>query len=43
MKSVWVRLTDQLDRLPSGCGLPLMLAAGVLFWVVALALVQSLV
>lgn len=40
MKGVWVRLTDQLDRIPSRWGLPLLLAAGIVFWIVALKLVH---
>lgn len=40
MRGVWVRLTDQLDRVPSDMGLPLLVAAGLLFWIVALALVH---
>lgn len=39
MKSGWGRLADQLDRIPSGCGLPLLVLTAVVLWVVALKLV----
>jgi hypothetical protein len=38
MKHVWARVTDQLDRIPSGCGLPLVVLTGVVLWVVVLKL-----
>lgn len=40
MKHVWARVADQLDRVPSRWGLPLLVLAGVVLWVVALKLMQ---
>ncbi len=40
MKHVWARVADQLDRVPSRWGLPLLVLAGVVLWVVVLKLVQ---
>jgi uncharacterized membrane protein len=40
MKPVWHRLADQLDRIPSRWGVPLMLLAGVVFWIVTLKLMR---
>lgn len=39
MRKVWARLTDQLDRIPSSWGLPIMVIVGVVFWIVVLKLV----
>ncbi len=40
MKPVWHRLADQLDRIPSGCGLPLLLLTSLVFWVLVLKLMM---
>lgn len=40
MKRVWARVADQLDRVPSRWGLPLLVLAGVVLWVVVLRLVM---
>ena len=39
MKPLWAKLADQLDRIPSHWGVPLLVLAGVVFWIVALKLV----
>jgi len=40
MKPLWERLADQLDHIPSGCGLPLLVLTGLVFWVVVLQMVR---
>jgi len=40
MKHVWARVADQLDRVPSRWGLPLLVLAGVGPWVAVLELVE---
>lgn len=40
MKSFWGRVADRLDRVPSGCGLPMLVVVGVVFWIVVLKLMR---
>ncbi|WP_280139007.1 hypothetical protein [Devosia insulae] len=40
MKSVWNRLADQLDHIPSRWGVPLLVLTGLVFWIVALQVVR---
>lgn len=38
MRRVWNWLMSQLDRVPSGWGIPLMVVFGLVFWIVVLKL-----
>jgi hypothetical protein len=40
MKRPRAWLADQLDHIPSGCGLPLLLLTSLVFWVVVLKLMM---
>ncbi len=40
MKSPWPRLADQLDRVPSQWGMPIMVVGGAFIWFVAVQLIH---
>lgn len=40
MKPLWERLANQLDHIPSGCGLPLLLLTSLVFWILVLRLMM---